>query len=86
MSKFISKYWRVLQVNLELRETLQNNPFVAFKRSRTLQQIKRDHRIKNGKVFKTHLENRKGRSEPCNTNKRLLYCTEVIDTSTFQKY
>ena len=46
MSKIINKYWNVLQTNPELQETFQNNPFVAFKRNKNLQEIMRLHNQK----------------------------------------
>ena len=69
-----------------MRETFQNNPFVAFKRNKNLQEIIGGHTIKNGKVFKAHSENIKGKCEPCNTSKPSLCCKQVIDTSTFRSY
>ena len=39
MRKVLNKYWNVLQINQELRETFQNNSFVAFKRNKNLQEI-----------------------------------------------
>ena len=69
MRKIINKYWNVLQINPELRETFQNNPSVAFRKNKNLQEIIGGHTIKNGgKGLKTHLENRKGKCKPCNTN------------------
>ena len=58
MRKIIKKYCIVLRIDLLLRETFQNNPFVAFKRDK----VARNYRSsdENGNVFKTHLENRKG--------------------------
>ena len=38
------------------------------KRNKNLQEIIGGHAIKHGKAFRTHLENRHGNSEPCNTN------------------
>ena len=35
-------------------------------------------------MFKAHLKNRKGKSEPCNTSKPSLCFKHVIDTSTFR--
>ena len=61
--KILSKYWNVVQVNAELREIFQNNPFVAFKSHKNLQEFIAGHTIKNGKVFKTHLD-KNGRKEP----------------------
>ena len=58
MRKITKKYCSVLQIISELRETFQNNPFVAFKRNKNLQEIIDGHTIKNREVFKTHLENR----------------------------
>ena len=66
--KIINRPWNVLKKNPELRETFQSNLFVAFKTNENLQQIIGGHMIKNGKVFKTHLENRKRKCELCNTN------------------
>ena len=86
MCKVINKYWNVLQINPELRETFENNPFVAFKGNKNLQEFIGGDTIKNGKVFKTCLENRKLKGEPCNTNKPSLCCKQDIDTSTFQNY
>lgn len=43
VSEVISKYWNVLQINPELQETFQSNPFVAFKRNKNLQEIMEDH-------------------------------------------
>ena len=40
------------------------------------------HWIKNGKEFKTHLKTRKGKGEPCNTNKASLSCKLVLDKGT----
>ena len=73
-------------MNLELQETFQNYPFVAFKRNKNLQEIIGGRTIKNGKVLKTNLENKKGKCDPCNTNNSSLYCKQVIDTSTFRSY
>ena len=39
MRKIISKYWNVLQINPELRDTFQNNPLVAFKRKNYIHYI-----------------------------------------------
>ena len=61
MCKIINKHWNILQINPKLQETFQNNPFVAFKRNKNLQEIIRDHTIKNGKVFKAQSKNRKGK-------------------------
>ena len=66
--KNINKYWNVLQINPKLREAFQNKPFVVFKRNKSLQEIIGGRMIKNGNVFKTHLENKKGKCEPCNIN------------------
>ena len=86
MCKIINKHWNVLQINPKLQEKFQNNPFVAFKRNKNLQEIRGDHTIKNGKAFKAHSKNRKGKSEPCNTSNPSLCCKQVIDTSTFRSY
>ena len=64
MRKIINKHWNVLQINPKLQETFHNNAFVAFKRNKNLQEIIAGHTIKNGKVFKTHSKNRKGKCEP----------------------
>ena len=69
-----------------MRETFENNPFVAFKGNKNLQEFMGGDTIKNEKVFKTRLENRKFKGEPCNTNKPSLCCKQDIDTSTFQSY
>ena len=74
MRKIINKHWNVLQINPKLQETFQNNPFVAFKRNKNLQEIIGGHKIKNGKVFKAYSKNRQGKSEPCNTSKPSLGC------------
>lgn len=57
----------------------------GIKRKKNLQDITGSHTIKNGKIFKTHLENRNGKYEPCNTNKSSLCCKQVIEASTLQK-
>ena len=71
MRKIINKHRNVLQINPKLQETFQNNPFVAFKRNKNLQEIIGGHTIKNGKVFKAHLKNRKGKSEPLQHKKTI---------------
>ena len=86
MRKTINKHWNVLQINPKLQEAFQNKPFVTFKRNKNLQEIIAGHTIKNGKVFKVHSKNRKGKCEPCNTSKPSLCCKQVIDTSTFRNY
>ena len=53
------KQWNVLQINPKLQETFQNNPFVAFKRNKNLQEITGGHTIKNGKVFKAQSKKQK---------------------------
>ena len=67
--RIINKYCNVLQINPKLREAFQNNPFVVFKRNKILHEIIGGRIIKNGNVFKTHLENKKEKCEPCNINK-----------------
>ena len=86
MHKILNKHWNVLQISPELHETFQNNPPVAFKRNKNLQEIIVGHTIKNGKVFKAHSKNIKGKCEPCNTNKPSLCCKQVSDISTFRSY
>ena len=85
MLKIINKYWNALQINSELQERFQNNPFVAYKTNKNLQEITR-HTINNGKVFKAQSKSREGKCEPCNTSKPSLCCKRVIDTNTFQSY
>ena len=51
MHKIIGKYWNIPQMNAELKETFQNNPFATFKRNKNLKEIIGDHMIKNRKVF-----------------------------------
>ena len=65
MRKILDKNWNVLQINPELEETFQNYMFVAFKRNKNFQEIIGSHTIKYRKEFKTHLENRKAKYEPC---------------------
>ena len=77
MRKIIKKHWNVLQINLKLGETFQNNPFVAFKRKKNLQEIMGGHTFKNRKVFKAHKRNRNGKSESCNTSKPPLCCNHL---------
>ena len=47
MRKIINKHRNDLQINPELRETYQNNPFETFKRNKHIKEIKRGHTIKN---------------------------------------
>ena len=77
----MSKHWNVLQINSELQETFQNNPFVAYERKKNLQEIIGGHTIKNGKVFKVHSKSREGKCEPCNTSKPWLCCKQVTKQS-----
>ena len=89
MRKIINKHWNVLQMNPELQETFQNNPFAAFKRNKNSQEIIGGHTIKNGKVCKAHSKNRKGKCEPCNTSKPSLYSkihSEVTKHSNYTPY
>ena len=64
MCKIINKHWNVLQINLGLQETFQNNLFVAYKRYKKLQETIGDQTTKNGKVFKAHSKSREGKCEP----------------------
>ena len=50
MRKIIKKHWNVFQINPALEVIFQNNPFVAYKRNKNLQQITGVHTIKNGSV------------------------------------
>ena len=88
MCKIINKHWNFLQINPEMRETVQNNPFVSFKRNKNLHEIIGSHTIKNGRVvFKAHSKSRKRNCELCNTSKPSLWWKQVIGTtSTFQSY
>ena len=86
MRKTINKHWNVLQINPGLRETFQNNPIVAFKRNKNLQETIGGHTIKNGKVFKANSKNRKEKRQSCNKSKSSRCCKQVIDTSTFRSY
>ena len=72
MRKIINKRWNILQTNPEMRETIQNNPFVSFKRNKNLHEIIGSHTIKNGRVFKAHSKSRKRNRELCNTSKHSL--------------
>ena len=45
MRKFINKHWNVLQINPGLQEAFENNPFVAYKRNKNLQEIMGGHTI-----------------------------------------
>ena len=69
-----------------MQEIFQINLYVAFKRNQNLQETAGGHTIKNGKMFKTNLEDRKEKCEPCNTNKPSKCCKLVIETSTFRSY
>ena len=82
----MNKDWNIFQINPELQETFQNNSFVAFKRTKNLQEIMGAPTIKNEKVFKAYSKNIKGKCEPCNTSKPSLCCKQVTDTSKFRSY
>ena len=69
MSVILNIFWKFLQINPELSETIH---LWHLKETKTLQEIIGSHTIKNGKVFKTHLEKTKGKCESCNTNKPSL--------------
>ena len=71
-----------IYINPGLKEIFQNNPIVAYKRNKNLQEIVGRHTIKNGKVFKAHLKSREEKCELCTTSKPSLCCKQVIDTST----
>ena len=86
MRKIINKHCNVLQINPGLEKIFQNNPFVAYKRNKNLQEIIGGHTIKNGKVFKAHSKSREEKCELCSTSKPSLCCKQIIDTSTFQSY
>ena len=60
MSKFIAKYWRVLQVNLELRETSQNNHLWHLKETKTCKKLKETIGSKMGKFLKPIWKTEKG--------------------------
>ena len=53
MRKTIDKRWNALQVNAELQETFQNNPFVEYKKKKNLQEYTDVTRSKMEK-FKAH--------------------------------
>ena len=86
MHKIINEHCNVLQTNPRLEELFQNNPFVAYKRNKNLQEIIGGHSIKNGKVFKAHSKRRERKFEPCNASKPSPCCKQLIDTSAFQSY
>ena len=65
------------------RNISEQSVIVTFKRNKNLQEIIGGHTIKNGKVYKAHSKNRKGKCEPCNTSEPSLCCKQVMDTSTF---
>ena len=46
MRKIINKHWNFLQINPGLEEIFQNNPFVAYKKNKNLQEITGGHTIK----------------------------------------
>lgn len=52
MRKIINKYWGVLQINLELRETFLNNTFVALKERKTYKILQEVIPSKMGKYLK----------------------------------
>lgn len=70
----INNHLNFRQINAGLRKTIQNIPFLAFKKNKKLTRYCRDQTIKKGKVFETHSKNKKGEFEPCNTIKPLLCC------------
>ena len=56
---------------------------IAFKHSKSLQEIIGGHTVKQEKVFKKNLVRLNGKSVPCNSTRPSLCCTQVLNIQTF---
>ena len=61
-----------------------NNPTIAFKRNKNIQDFTGGHLVKDGKVAKRKLGNRQGKIKICNTTRLALCCMQVVNTNTFR--
>ena len=60
---------------------------ITYKRNKNHGELIGGNTLQSGKIFKTHLQIIKGESKSCNTaNKSSLYCTQVVNTKTFESY
>ena len=74
-----------MQISPTLQKVFDKKPMMTYKRNKNLGKLIGDHTLKGAKVFKTHLQIIKGESKSCNTaNKSSLYCTQVVNTKTFE--
>ena len=78
------KHWHLLHINPNLAETLQNPPILAVPRNSNLRDIIGTKLNKNGKAKRKSTNNIQGKCTPCLANNRILYCKQVINTTTFR--
>ena len=82
LTAVVCKNWNILQTNKNLQELFQEQPITAFKRNKNLKEIIGSTRIENGKVKKFNILSRAGKCTPCLLGTRILFCNQVLTTST----
>ena len=87
ISNITTKYWNILQISPILQKVFKNKPMITYIRDKNFGELRGDHTLQGGKVFKTHLQIIKDKSKSCNTtNKSSLCCTQLVNTKTFESY
>ena len=78
----LNKHWDTLSINKGIAGKFKEKPIVAFRRNKNLRDISGSTTIENNKVKRN--KTTKGRSSPCNRDKRSKCCKHVVNTSKFQ--
>ena len=63
MHKIVNKHWKVLEINPEGAKHFRIIRLRHLKETKNLQELIGCHTNKNGKAFKVHSKNRKGKWE-----------------------
>ena len=73
-----------MQVNPELKEIFQSSQIIAFRKNKNLKQIIGSNTIEHNKKLTISNNKVNGKSSPCLSNTRALYCKQVVSTTSFK--
>ena len=86
VKQIIKKHLHLLQTNSNLRTAFEQEPLIAYRRSKNLGDLIGSNKILDGKIVCKNNSKKQLYCRPCLTRRANICCHQVLKTNTFTSY
>ena len=84
IGEILHRHWNLLQLNPNIKVSFTEPLVLAYKRCPNLRDFLGSNTVENNRVKRKQKQSKEGQSKLCLTRDGNLYCTQIVNTSTFK--